>query len=167
MEFLDIVGIDLYTMVPIWINLVILYFILKRFLYGPITKILAERESQVSGIYDDARKANESAKNLEDEYTQKLNTARDEASSIIKQATEYAKKNEEQIIQQANDQAGQIIQKANAQIEQERKKSYENIKSDISELSVSIAQKIIQKEINAKDHEILIDQFIENVGEAK
>ncbi len=170
-EYLSLVSLDpmelLSTMLPTWINLLLLYFILKKVLYKPVVSIMEQRKNEVEGIYSSARSEKEEAEGLITEYTAKLNNAKDEASEIIKNATVYAKKNEEAIIEEARSEAKKIMEKASAEIEQERKKTYENIKTDISELSVAIAQKIIQKEISKEEHEALILDFIENVGDVK
>ncbi|MEG1782159.1 MAG: ATP synthase F0 subunit B, partial [Oscillospiraceae bacterium] len=91
----------------------------------------------------------------------------DEAGNIIKQATISAQKREEEILEDAKIKVTSMTQKAEAQIQQERKKAYQEIKEEISEISVSIAGKMVGREISAKDHEQLIAQFIENVGEEK
>ncbi len=170
-EYLSLVSLDpmelISTMIPTWINLLLLYFILKKVLYNPITNILEQRKNEVDGIYTSAREKEEEAKGLVDEYTKKLAVSKEEASEIIKNANVYAKKNEEAILEEARNEAANLITKANMQIEQEKKKTYENIKTDISELSIAIAQKIIQKEISKEEHEALILEFIENVGEEK
>ena len=54
-----------------------------------------------------------------------------------------------------------------ARLEQEKKKVYEEIKGDIAQISVSIAEKVVGREISVSDHEALISKFIENVGEDK
>ncbi|MEG2192977.1 MAG: ATP synthase F0 subunit B, partial [Oscillospiraceae bacterium] len=87
--------------------------------------------------------------------------------NIIKQATISAQKREEEILEDAKIKVTSMTQKAEAQIQQERKKAYQEIKEEISEISVSIAGKMVGREISAKDHEQLIAQFIENVGEEK
>ncbi len=170
-EYLSLVSLDpmelFSTMLPTWLNLLLLYFILKKLLYQPIVNIMEQRKNEVEGMYSSARDKEETAKGLVEEYTDKLNQSKDEASEIIKNATVYAKKNEEAILEEARKEAANLINKANAQIEQEKKKTYENIKTDISELSVAIAEKIIQKEISKDEHEALILEFIENVGDVK
>ena len=163
MTYMDFFGIHLGTMIPIWLNLLILYFIFKKFLYVPVINILKQREDQVNGMYTDAKSAKDNANDLEKEYTQKLALAKEEAGEIVKQATDYAKQKEEEILLNAQKEAVAIKEKANKQIEQEKKKVYEDIKTDVSELSVAIAEKIIKKEISKENHQELIDEFIENV----
>ena len=92
--------------------------------------------------------------------------ARDEAGEIIKQATLTAQKREKEIIESAHEQVAAMTRRAETQIAQERKKAYQEIKEEISDISVAIAGKMVGREITAADHEALISQFIENVGEA-
>ena len=91
--------------------------------------------------------------------------AREEAGEIIKQATLSAQRREQEIISDAQEKAAIMTKRAEAEIAQERKKAYQEIKNEISDISVAIAGKMVQREITAQDHEALISQFIENVGE--
>ena len=118
-------------------------------------------------MYDTANEAQAKATAMEKEYTVKLNSAKEEAGEIIKSATLTAKRREEEIVEEARQKASAIAQKASAEIEQEKKKAYQEIKGEISEISVAIAEKMVQREMKPADHEALIAQFIENVGEAK
>ncbi len=166
MEFLEFFTIDVWTMIFTWVNMFILYKVVKKLLLKPVMNVLNQRENEVKKIYDDANEANEKAASLEKEYSEKMAQARDEAGEIIKQATLSAQKREKDIIDSANQQAAAITKRAETEIEQERKKAYRNIKDEISDISVAIAEKMVQREIKSEDHEALIKQFIENVGEA-
>lgn len=166
-EYLDFVTIDMWTMLFTWVNMLILFLLVKKFLFKPVTAIIEKRQAEIDTMYNNANNANEKAISLEKEYNVKISQARDEAGEIIKNATVSAKKREEEILDQAREKAVSMTQKASAEIEQEKKKAYQEIKQEISEISVSIAQKMVQREINPKDHEALIAKFIENVGESK
>lgn len=166
MEFLEFFTIDVWTMIFTWVNMFILYKVVKKLLFKPVMKVLDQRENEVKKIYDDANEANEKAASLEKEYSEKMAQARDEAGEIIKQATLSAQKREKDIIDSVNQQAAIITKRAETEIAQERKKAYQDIKDEISDISVAIAGKMVQREIKAEDHEALIKQFIENVGEA-
>jgi F-type H+-transporting ATPase subunit b len=67
---------------------------------------------------------------------------------------------------EARAQAAALKQKAEADIAQERKKAVNEVKDEIGGIAMDIAGKVIEREINEKDHEKLIDEFISNVGEA-
>ena len=71
----------------------------------------------------------------------------------------------DEIIAQANDKATAMIKKADESIALERKKAVNEIKDEISSISVEIAQKVVQREINEDDHKQLIDSFIDSIGD--
>lgn len=166
MKYLDFFTIDVWTVIFTWVNMFILYKVVKKLLFKPVMKVLDDRENEVKKIYQEANEANEQAASLEKEYSAKMAQARDEAGEIVKQATLNAQKREKDIIDSAHEQAAAITKKAETEIAQERKKAYQEIKDEISDISVEIAGKMVQREIKAEDHEALIKQFIENVGEA-
>ncbi len=167
MKYLDFFTIDVWTIIFTWANMLILLTIIKKLLFKPVTKVLQQRDEEVKKMYAQANEANEKAASLEKEYNEKMAQAREEAGEIIKQATVSAQKREEEIIASAQQQADIMTKRAETEIAQERKKAYQNIRDEISDISVAIAGKMVQREINAKDHEALIRRFIENVGEEK
>ena len=165
-KYLAFFTVDVWTMIFTWVNMLLLFTVVKKFLFKPINNILDQREAEVKQIYDEANVANEKAMSLEKEYSEKMAQAREEAGEIIKQATLTAQKREKEIIESAHEEVASMTRRAETQIAQERKKAYQEIKNEISDISVAIAGKMVQREIKAEDHEALISQFIENVGEA-
>lgn len=165
-KYLEFFTIDVWTMIFTWINMLIMLTVVKKLLFKPVMKVLDERNAEIEKTYHDANEANEKATVLEKEYNAKMAQARDEAGEIIKQATITAQKREKEIIESANEQVAMMTRRAETQIAQERKKAYQEIKDEIADISTAIAGKMVQREISAKDHEELISQFIENVGEA-
>ncbi|MDD6186883.1 MAG: F0F1 ATP synthase subunit B [Oscillospiraceae bacterium] len=165
MKYLEFFTIDVWTMIFTLVNMFIVYVIVKKLLFKPVLKVLDRRDAEIKKIYVDANEANAKAQTLEKEYSEKMANAKDEAGEIIKQATLSAHRREQEIISAAQEKATLMTKKAEAEIEQERKKAYRDIRNDISDISVAIAGKMVKKEISARDHASLIDEFIENVGE--
>lgn len=165
MDFLDFFSYDVWTIIFTLCNMFILLYLIKLILFKPVMKIIEARENEVKTMYAKAEDASSKAASLEREYTEKMAKARDEAGEIIKQATVTAQKRQADIIAEAEGKANIIRERAQAEIEQERKKAYRDIRNDISDISVAIAGKMVKKEISARDHASLIDEFIENVGE--
>ncbi len=164
-QALDVISVNLWQIIISLLNLIILFLILRRFLFKPVKKILAERKAQVDAIYDEANKANEKAKENEKEYIDKLSHVKDEATAILRSARENAELSSHEIVQDAHNKANAILRKANVEIAQERKKAINEIKNEISEISINIAEQVVGREIDEKDHSELIDTFIENIGE--
>lgn len=165
-QYLEFVTIDVWELIFTWINLLILFLLMKKFLFKPVKNILDKRESEVRKLYDDAETAKKNAAALETEYSQKLSGADQEAREIVETARRNASEQSREIIGEARGKASDLLQKANVQIESERKNAVNEIKSELSSIAVDIAGKIIEKDIDEKDHEKLIKEFIDGIGEA-
>ena len=164
-EFLDFLTIDKGTLIGNLLNTLILFLILRHFLFGRVNKVLEERKNHIKAAYDDADKAKESALALEADYTQKLTAAKEESAEIIKNATKKAQSRSDEIIFAAKDEATGIITKANSDIEREKKRAVNQIKDEISDIAIAVATKVVEKEITSADNDRLIEDFIANVGE--
>jgi F-type H+-transporting ATPase subunit b len=92
--------------------------------------------------------------------------AKAEANEIITAATKTAEQKSDEIIGDANRKAAAAKVKAEAEIAQERKKAVNELKNEIGGIAIDLAGKVIEREISEDDHRKLIDEFIENVGEA-
>ena len=162
---LDLISVNLPHMIITILNLLILFFVIKKFLFKPVQRILAERQGQVDKIYADAELAKEAAEKDKAAYSEKMQNAEKEADAILQSAAKTAERNSDIVMAEASQKANALLQKAEADIAQERKKAVNEIKNEISDLSVSIAGKVIGREINAADHQALIDGFIEHLDE--
>ena len=143
----------------------ILFLVVKHFLFGRVNKILEERQADVTKTYEEADKAKEKAKALEADYTELMAKAKDESAEIVKNATKKAQVHSDEIISNAKAEANSIISRANDDIEHERQRTMNEMMNEISGIAAMMAEKIIKKEINQADHEALINDFIENVGD--
>ena len=166
MNFQQLVTIAPWTLILQICNLLLQIYLFKRFLLKPVQKILAERQALANADLDAAAAAREEAENAKVEYQQSLAGAKEEAAALVRTATQTAQNRSEQIILEAKEEAAAIRAKASSDIAQERKNAVNAIKNDISGIAVSIASKVVEKEIDEKDHEALIQDFIDQMGEA-
>ena len=165
-ETLEFISFVPWTLVMQWGNLLILFLLMRKFLFKPVKTILDKREAEINEAYDEAGKAKSEAENMREEYNARMASAREEAGEIVKNATAVAQTRETEIIADAQAKATFMLQKADADIAQEKKKAVNEIKDDISDMAVDIASKIIEREIDPKDHEKLIEEFIDTMGDA-
>ena len=154
-----------WTLIFQWGNLLILYLVIKKFLFGPIQNIIESREKEVQALYDAAEQAKNDAAAMKEEYSEHLANAKDEANEILKNANKKATVRGEEIIRDAQEKAAAIVARADVQIEMERKRAFEEVKQDISDIALLAASKVVERELSAEEHERLIGEFIENVGE--
>ena len=161
-EFLNI---NFFTALFTLANTVALFLVLKKYLFKPVMKMIADRQKEIDDLYDEAGRSKSEAQRLEQEYRQKLDTAVETGEKLVKEATARAQAREEEILRQANAEAAAIREKAAADIAQEKKKALNDAKDEISGLALAIAAKVVDKELDDGDHAALVDRFIEELGD--
>lgn len=164
-QTLDVISVNIWNILISLCNLILIFFIVKRFLFKPVSRVLAEREQAVNKVYSDAEALRAEADERKREYEKKLSAAEDEAGSIIRSANERANKAGSELIAEANRKAAAILKKADEDIAFEKKKAVNEIKDEISGLSLDIAEKMIGRELREEDHRALIDGFIDGIGQ--
>ena len=87
-------------------------------------------------------------------------------TSLRQAASRKAQAHYDEVVGTAKADAARLREKAEAQIEQEKKKAMNELKDEISGIAVDIASKVVEREIDEKDHEELISEFVKGVGEA-
>lgn len=162
----DLVGIVPWTFIAQIANLFIQVYLIKRFLFKPVNKIIEERRALADAKIQDAARAKEEAEAMKAEYEQNMLEAKTKASEILQTAQKTAAVQSEEILKEAAAQAAALKSKAESDIAQEKRKAVNEIKDEIGGIAVEIAGKVIEREISEEDHAKLIDEFISNVGEA-
>lgn len=165
MQTLDIISVNLWHILVSLANLLIIFLIVKRFLFKPVRGVFEKRQAEIDHRYAAADEAQRAAEENRGAWEQKLKGAKDEADAIIKEATDTAKYRAEQIVSEAGSRADGMVAQAKIEAELERKRAADGIKREIVDVSAAIAEKMLEREVNAKDHRALIGSFIEKIGE--
>jgi len=165
MQTLSIISVNIWQMLISLANLALLYWLIRKFLYKPVKNMLEKRQSTIDGAFKDAEDAKNKALSDREAYEKKLHDAKKEADSMIEEAVLIARGREEKIVKDAKEEADGIIRKAKEDAELETKKAEKAIKEEIVKVGTLIAEKMIDREINAEDHKNMIDSFIEEIGE--
>ena len=165
MQSLEIISVNIWSILVSLANLLIMFLILKRFLFKPVQKMMAARKQQVDQIYQDAKENRDSAINMKQEYEARLATAREEADGLVRNAVQTAQRKGDAIVADANSQASHLKQKAEQEIAQEKKQMLQDVRGEISDIAVSIASKVVEREVKKQDYDGFVDEFIKNVGE--
>ena len=161
------VGVNFWTMIFAWVNLLILYLVLKKLLFKPMKDMIDSRQKEIDDMYSEAEVARTSASELKSEYEEKIGQANEESEQILKSAVRRAQLKEEEILGEANKQAARILERAEEQIELEKKRAINEVKNEVSEMAIGIAAAVIERDINRSEHEELIDEFIRDMGDTK
>ena len=164
-QFEAFVGVNFWTALFILLNTLAIFFVARKFLFGPVMKIIKERQQEIDNMYTKAGEAKEQAKALRQEYEDKLSAATETSDRLVKEAVARGQAREEEIIRQANAEADAIRQKASADIAQEKKKAINEAKDEISVIAMAIAGKVVGRELGEVDQSGLVDSFIEELGD--
>ena len=163
--FQSFIGVDFWTALVTLLNFLAVVLVGKKFLWGPVMKMIQDRQKEIDDMYSDADNARVSAKAMEDEYKQKLSAAMETGERIVKDATARGQAKEEEILRQANAEASRMLSKAEADIAMEKKKAINDAKDEISGMAMAIAEKVVGRELTAADQSQLIDAFINELGD--
>ena len=163
--FESFIGVNFWTALFVLLNTLAIYFVGKKFLFGPVMQLIADRQAEIDGMYSDAGKAKADAQAMEAEYKQKLSAAQATSERLVKEAVDRGHHREEEIIRQANAEADAIREKAAADIAQEKKKAINDAKDEISDLAMAIAGKVVGRALNDADQAALVDHFIDELGD--
>lgn len=166
-EYAGLVGIDLISLLATIVNFIIFFLILKHFFYEKVKDIIAKRQDDVSAEIVGATEKNAAAAKLKQEYEGLLADIRTKEREIIREANVEAQAQRHEIVEQARGEAKLIIEKAMAELELEKRKAMNEVKSNIVDLSLFAAEKIINKAMNPKQHEAMILDFIDKVGDTQ
>lgn len=128
---------------------------------------MENREKEIADQFKEADIKNEEADSLKEEYLTKLNKAEDEAREISKQLILKSENRSNEIIKDAKIDAHEIKARANKDIEREKVKAVNTLKDEIASMAILAASKVIEKDIDEKNHKALIDKFIDEVGDTK
>jgi len=164
-QTLDVISVNLWQIIISLCNLLIMFWILKKFLFRPVQNIIAKRQAEVESIYSEARDARDDADTMRTEYESQLATARTQADGIVREATNLAQRKSEAIVAEANYQASHMKQKAQQEIALEKRQMLREVQHEISDIAVSIASKVVEREVRAEDHEAFVEDFIAHVGD--
>ena len=148
------------------INLIVLVFLLKKFLIKPVTNVMEKRKEMIEDGFRKAKEAENDAMDLKKQYTDALSGARKESARIMAQAQKDARAEYDKVMQKASEDAGSLMESAKANIRMEQEQSMNALQSQIAGLAMSAAQKIVEeKSGQVKDNQKIYDEFLEEVGE--
>jgi F-type H+-transporting ATPase subunit b len=142
----------------------ILLFLLKRYAFGPLLGIMEKRRQFVADQINSAEASRKEAEQHLEKQKQALQEARKEAYEIIEQAKATSTKQAEEIIQVAKSETTRLKDEAVKDIESEKNKAVAALRDEVGGISVKIASKIIEKQVDEKSQEQLVDQYLKEVG---
>lgn len=160
---MEILGLSLWEIIATLLNFLLLLWLLKRFLYKPILKMLDERKASIDQALDAADTARQEVAATEQNLRAEIASARAEADAIVADAKNRAEAIHQEIISSAESEARSIATAAAAQIEQEKTQAIRDLKDEIADLVVLTTEKILSSGLSEAQNKALMEKYIKEV----
>lgn len=163
-----IIGFDaqlIFDSIITGVNVLVLFALLSYLLFDPIRKVLSDRTERINKELTDADKKMKEAESLKLEYENKLKEVKSEVSKILDEAKKNANLLSDDIVAKAKDEAKAIVERGQKEIELEKEKAIDELKKEVVNISTLIATKLIKKNINEKDADIMFKETLDQIGE--
>jgi len=146
------------------VNFILLLIVLHRFLYKPLLAKMEERAGAIKKSLDEAQAARTEATRQQEENAARLKTAYLEAASIREQALKEAAEEQRRLVEGARAESQRMIEAAKAQMDADVRRAREELRREVGDLAVAVAEKLIRKSLHDEDHRRIVDEAIANIG---
>jgi F-type H+-transporting ATPase subunit b len=150
------VGLMIWTLVCFGIT----FFVLKRYAFGPIQKIIDERRQRIRESLEEADRARDEARRLLEEHRALMNDARGQAEEVLSEARRVGDAQRERLREELEAERQRRIEDTRKQVEAETRRALEQLRAEVAELTVIATARVTGKVLDDKDHRRLIDEAI-------
>ncbi|MGJ9384726.1 F0F1 ATP synthase subunit B [Salipaludibacillus sp. CF4.18] len=142
----------------------VLLLVLKKFAFGPIMDMMAKREKHVADQISSAEKNREEAEKYLREQREAIQEARNEANVIVDNAKKMSNQQASEILDKARKESERLKETALVEINTEKERAVAALREQVATLSVLVASKVIEKELDDQEQERLIQETLREVG---
>ena len=146
------------------VNILVLFLLLKHFLFKPITEMMESRTAEIENNLKDAEDQKQKASELTAQYEEKLQGAHAEAAQIVSEARQRGQREYDASLKTAGPDAQKEQERARADMEREREEMLRGVQENVTELVLLTASKLSQKELDEESDRKLVDSFLSEAG---
>ena len=159
-------SLDTFKFLIVFINLIILYLILRKILFKPVTQFMENRTNSIRDSIANAEKAKLEAEELKQSYKEQLRNARAEGEKLIDEARSRAGAEHDRLVAEARTEAESLLDRAREEIERERVQMLKEIRGQVAGLALAAASKVVEANMDTESNRALVDRFIDEAGAA-
>ncbi|MDP3963648.1 MAG: F0F1 ATP synthase subunit B [bacterium] len=159
-ELIHKLGIDWKLLIAQAVNFVVLLWLLKKFLYGPVLELLRKRREDIKEGAQNAEKIAQELRQIEQRRAAELERVKKEAEIIIQEAKQAAKARGEELINQTEAKIAGLIAEAKRHLEEERIKMMDQAGKDVKELVFMVAEKVLEEQLPKDIHEKFVEEAV-------
>ncbi|MFY9114847.1 MAG: F0F1 ATP synthase subunit B [Dethiobacteria bacterium] len=160
---MEALGLDFWTFLFQFINILIILAALLFFFWKPIIKMLDSREEKIEGNLKEAASAREKAEEILASYQQKIDLAHQEAQAILERADKMAETTRSEMVVQAREEADRILEQARIEIEREKRLAMANIRGQAADLILMATSRVLARTLTSSDQEELVKEALVEV----
>jgi F-type H+-transporting ATPase subunit b len=160
-------GINLATLLAQIVNFIILLVILRLFAYKPFINMMEQRSNRIKESLAEAEKVKAEAAKAEDDFKKRLETASKEGQEVIARAVRTGEEARQRAQQEAKVEAQALVERARAEIQRERDEAIGELRGEFADLTITAAEKVIEKSLDKKAHQQIIDKVLEESSTLK
>ncbi len=149
------------------INFGILFAVLAKFFYKPLLGMMEDRKKEIEEGLRLAEENRYKAESLHADYEKKMDEAAAKARKIIDEAVSAAESRRAELVQKAQNEAASILDQAKQSIERQKDMAIKELREEVATLAVMAAGKVLDKSMSVEDHRRLVDQAVQEAGEAQ
>lgn len=143
---------------------VAVYLVLRRFAFPSLNTMLDDRREAIQGKMEEAEATRAEAEQAKRDFEASIADAKGEAARIRDEAKADAERIREDLVAKAEADAAQIRERAQADAAAERERTLQELRGDVGRMSVELASRIVEKEVDPATHQSLVDNYINNLS---
>ncbi len=143
----------------------IVFFFMWKWAFPAINRMLEARQQAITGQLEQAESSRREAESLLEDYRQQLANAREEANRIIEEARRTAESLRQDMTAKAEEDAEEIVGRAREEVVAERERAMQQLRAQMAELSLDLAEKVVQKSIDREAQQDLVDRYLRELEE--
>lgn len=146
------------------LNVIILFIALRLLLYKPVLKYMKKRENTFANKIDELDAREKGIIQQKEEYDRMMAEADNKAAAVITKSNDIAREHAKEIVDNAKEHSRDLVLRAKKEIEAEKMQTRADLKVEITDMAVQIAEKVLEREVSVEDNRKIIDEFFEKVG---
>lgn len=143
-----------------WLVFIVLFFVLKRFAWPAIVRVVEERERKIAQQLAEAERLNAEARQALEEHRKLLAGAKAEAQALLAEARTVAQREREQLIEKTRAEQQEMLERAKREIEAERERAAFQLRREAVDLSLAAAAKLIGQRLDSATDRKLVEEFL-------
>lgn len=150
-------------MIWTWATFIVLFLILLKVAWKPLLSAVEEREKTISDSLRRAEEARTEAQQVLEQHQKMIADAQEEIQKMLQQNKQVAEKIKAEMLQKAREESERLRQRAEADIAREKEAAIVELRSQVADIAIQVASRLIRENLDARKHKGLIDAYIKEL----